>query len=191
MTLDVPFFSQHAPDVPEEWRRRSCGILTLRMALAYFLKEQSIPSAVQLIQEADAIHGWTEQGIDHEAIIRLAHNYGIPAYREEFRSVAIDVENHTFTENGHSGELLSYGMKKLYAALEKGQVVLASVPRKMQEGGTPHAVVITGYEKGDETTLYYHDPDYLTPEEGAYRVIDEATFKTLWRRFMRVLGPSV
>lgn len=191
MKLDIPFYSQHTLDVPEEWRRRACGVLTLRMALAYLLahKGRPVPSTEQLIHEAEAIHGWTEDGIDHEALIRLAHNYGIPAYREEFRSVSVDPEHNSFEPSEYSTEMLEYGIGRIYEAVKNGQVVLASVPRTLTEGGTPHAVVIVGFEEGETPGFYYHDPDYDTADEGAFRFIDVESFKALWRRFMRVIGP--
>lgn len=184
--LPVPFFGQYAADVPEEWRNKVCGIASLRMALAYVLRDAVVPEMTNLIVESEAIKGWTPYGLSHDAVVRLAHNRGVAAYREEFRSIKVDTAaTGVFSESAHAEALAAYGRAKLQEALVSGCVPIVSVtvPGKRDT----HLVPLIGFS---EDGWYYHDPAEYDAQPGAGLFITNEAFEQRFRNLVIFIGPA-
>lgn len=184
--LEVPFFGQYAADVPEGWQNKVCGIASLRMALAYVLRGAVVPEMTSLIVESEAIKGWTPYGLSHDAVVRLAHNRGVAAYREEFRSIKVDVSSGSFSESAHAKTLAEYGHTKLQEALVAGCVPIVSitVPGKRDT----HLVPLIGFS---ESGWYYHDPAEYDAQPGAGLFITDEEFEQRFRNLVIFIGPSI
>lgn len=191
MQVSVPFYSQHAPEIPEEWRSRACGVTALKMALDIALQKEGreAPGVSDLIEEAKAVGGWTEYGWAHEALARVAHNHGVPAYREEFKSVFVDLLNHAFSPSSFVESMLEHGIARLREGIERGRLPIVSVPLHFEEKGAFHLVLLTGYGFQNEIPgFYYNDSAYIESAEGRERFVDEETFKARWRRLAIFIG---
>ncbi len=179
--MHVPYQSQHAEDVPLEWRSRACGIVSLRMALCAY--GAPVPDIATFIKEAEYVQAFSKEGYwVHQRLTWLAHNYGIPAYSEEFRSDTVDMTQGTHAESPYALSLRDYGLQKITHTLMHGGLVMVSVPRLFEQGGHYHLVLLVG---ADRNTFIYHDPD-VTP--GAALHISRETFLRYWRRYALFLG---
>lgn len=184
----VAYYSQFDHVEREEWKSRACSIACLKMALD-FLKEGEDSSVDALIDEAVLVKGWTPHGWTHDSLTLVAHNHGVPAYREEFRSLHVDVSTGTFSPSISAEELLRYGVQKLVSHLENGGLTIISTHRNWQTSESFHTVIFIGFEKeGDRITgFYYHDPD----TEGGRKenqFITLADFLSGWRKMAVFLG---
>lgn len=182
MKREVPYYSQFVDVKNPEWKARACSVVCLKMALDYFIPGHS-PSVDDLIEEGVIIGGYAEHGWKHPFISLLAHNHGVSAYCEEFRSLAVNVYDKTFSKSQFEDAMLDTGIKKITTTLQAGGLVIASVPRNMQSGGTFHTVLLIGFEEkdGEIVGFYYHDPDAEgDPKEDQF--VNLSDFKKLWRR---------
>jgi len=162
MKLNVPFYTQYADDVPQEWRARACGIAVLKMALAYQHRAsgEEIPSIRQLIEEGVASGGYMDSvGWRHDALVLIANKYGVHAYRKEYKD----------DKRG--------GIEELKQALKQETVPAVSVSTNHNNASTFHLVALTGYD-GDGFS--YNDPA-RNVEEGKSKYISYADFERLWR----------
>lgn len=175
----VPFFSQYDESVPQEWRDRACGIICLKMALkgrssAAFAVNDLIKEAqaiyASLGQEFDVKNGWS-----HQVLVYIAHNHGIPAYQEEFKSLDPRAEE----------QLARYGVKKFKEELARGKTILASVLKGFKSDGEMHMVLLMGIRGND---FQYHDPAGTSAEQGANQIISEEEFFKYWRRLSVIVG---
>ena len=170
----VPFYSQYDEGVPEEWRDRACGIVCLRMALAS--RSSSAFGAYDLIKEAETIEAYDPKtGWSHRVLVLIAHNHGIPAYQEEFRSREPRAEE----------QLARHGVKKFKEELARGKTILASVPKGFKPEGSPHLILLTGFGSNG---FEYSDPAGTTAANGANLVISEDEFLKHWRRLCVIVG---
>jgi len=181
--LDVPHYSQQEDVVDESWKSRSCGIVSLAMAMKYFgVDFQDIDS---LIQEG-LIIGAYEDGVGwkHDGLISLAHNHGLFGYREEFRSIVVDIVNKLFSPNHFEEKLFEYGVAKISHNIERNMPVIVSLDKNMFGSNDSHLVPITGTEKdgGVISGFYYHEPNPKDNNEPSHRFIDIDTFKKHWRK---------
>lgn len=184
--LDVPFLAQYANDVPAEWQKRVCGIVSLRMALLYLLRTEisAVPSAAELIHEAEVIKGWSPYGLSHDAVVRMAHNHGVAAYREEFRSVAIDHISNETVEGPLAAQVALYGLRKLHDALRAGYVPIVSVT--VDGKSDTHLVPLIGFNADG---WYYHDPAEYDASPGAQVFISNTEFERRFRKLVIFIGP--
>ncbi|TAL49218.1 hypothetical protein EPN83_01620 [Patescibacteria group bacterium] len=182
MKLDVPYYSQFKDVTDPEWRLKACTIANLKMALEYALGAPA-PSIDELIKEGLLIRGYGPHGWIHDAIVNLAHNHGVPAYREEFRSVAVDTARSEFSRSKYEDSLLSYSLEKFRKKLSAGALVIASTPRNWAPDGNFHTTLLVGYKEknGALSGFYYHDPD-APNEPKKDQFVDVETFKEYWRR---------
>lgn len=167
--LDIPLYSQHTADVPEEWRRQACGITVLKMALEYLASDHSlirankrivVPSTGELIEEGVALGGYLERvGWKHDALVALAEKYGVEAHRAEFKD---DKQR---------------GVKELRRALEEEVLPAVSVSTDHNNPSTFHLVALTGY---DENGFFYNDPAH-DETKGKDQFIPYADFERTWR----------
>ncbi|HEY9586055.1 MAG TPA: C39 family peptidase [Candidatus Paceibacterota bacterium] len=185
MKLNVPYHSQFDEITIPEWKERGCAITCLKMCLD-FVKPNEIPNIDDLIKEGIAINGYLGNvGWRHETLVRLAHNHGVPAYQEEFRSVKVDVANKTFSENIFEKDLIDIGVQRIRETIDRKIPVIVSV----NERSGFHQLVVVGYEDslGTTTGFYVSDPDNRVGEkQGVFMPVSD--FLAVWRKFAIFVG---
>ncbi len=180
----IVFRSQYAPDVPLEWQPRSCAIVCLRMAFDS-LNVQALPIK-NLIEEGVAINGYDEKaGWRHDALVALAHNHGVPAYREEFKSMTVDSTTKVISEGPHAKSMEVYGLKKITAEIKRGAIVCASVTAGFGSNKDSHIIVLAEVLANG---LYYYDPSGKTAEEGAHQFTTTEYFLSHWKKLAIFVG---
>ncbi len=119
-----------------------------------------------------------EEGWSHDILVLLAHNRGIPAYREEFRS--------RFCES----QMEALGLEKISKVLQSGNPVIVSVSRQFRDKDKFHQVVLSGIENsnGEVVGFYYHDPEFTGSEEGSHLFVSSSEFSEHWRKFAIFIG---
>ena len=184
--LDVPYCSQHLDIADENWRPRACGIACLKMVMDFHAEraKREIPSADELLKENEFIGGFGSFGSEHESLVMIARNYGLRAYRQEFKSAVNDFANAKVNRSPFENELAEEGIAKIIRKLEAGSPVIVSVLKNFSEEDKFHLVVLTGFEKeGDELSgFYYHDPDSFDGEKGKHKFVPADTFRKHWRK---------
>jgi hypothetical protein len=189
MKYEVPFYSQYDDVTRDEWKSRACTIVCMKMALE-FVAGQSAPSADQLLDEGMYIGAYTKDGWSHHGVALIAHNYGVPAYLEEFKSVKIDLENKKSLPGDFEDSIRDYGILKITQELKKGNLVTVSVLRDLSAGGTFHTVLLVGVEEGQNGEIlgfYFHDPD-TSKERRIGAFITLSDFLPIWRKFALFIG---
>lgn len=180
----VVFRSQYAPDVPSEWQSRSCAIVCVRMAFDS-LGVQA-PAVPELIAEGLVINAYDERnGWKHDGLVALAHNHGVPAYREEFKSIAVDVATKTVSEGLHAKDMEVYGLKKIASEITRGAIVCVSVTAGFGTNTDSHMIVISEVLANG---IYYNDPAGKTPEEGEHQFTTTEHFLKHWKRLALFIG---
>lgn len=137
MQLNVPYYSQYRDIQDENWQRRACGLVCLKMVLDFYgVETPEINEFLKLALERGAYHdpnGWI-----HDKLLEIAESFGIVAYREE------DIKNE----------------EKLKISLEKGNPVIVSISAQRFSSKFEnkfHQIVLIGY---DENGYFYNDSDY-------------------------------
>lgn len=185
MKLSVPYHSQFDEITLPEWKEKGCAITCLKMCLD-FAHPNEIPSIDDLIKEGELIGGYLENvGWKHEAIVRLAHNYGVPAYPEEFRSIKVDINSKSFSENILEKDLIDKGIQRIRDSIDRKVPVIVSMATKSGS----HQVIVVGYEDnlGSTTGFFINDPDNRSSEKnGVFVPISE--FLNNWRKFAVFVG---
>jgi hypothetical protein len=139
----------------------------------------------QLIAEGLLIGAYDEGvGWNHDGIARLAHNHGLPAYREEFRSITVDAGTKARVDSPFAESLRATGIEKIKGSLVAGKPVIISTIKRFSEAGKFHSVLLTGFEEenGQLAGFHYHDPESIQDGGGAKRFVSIGTFKEHWRR---------
>ncbi|MEA4910597.1 hypothetical protein SDC9_07918 [bioreactor metagenome] len=171
------FCSQHTNIKDEEWKNKGCSVSALWMTLKS-LKTNFSLSLDELLNEAINIKAFSDSGFwRHDRIAVLAHNHGLAAYAEEFKSIPFGEE----TEYAES--LAEYGIEKIFNFLkeEKG-LVIVSVPKDFSEENKPHSILLTSAKEEGGRFFVYNDSDKKTEEEGQSLEISLEIFKKNWRR---------
>jgi len=188
--LEVPYYSQKHDVADRQWRERACGIASLAMVLRYFGVE--FLNVDTLIQEGLAI-GAHQEGVGwkHDGLIALAHNHGILGYREEFRSVCVDIGKGSFATGTWEASFTEHGIDKIILVLRSGDPVIVSLDAAYYGTKDSHLVPLVGFEKeGDHVVgFYYHEPNPRDEKAPQYRFIDIETFREHWRKMAIFLGP--
>lgn len=178
--LKVPYYSQYRDITDQSWKERACGAACLKMALDYVAPEFGviIPSIEELLEEGVAIKAYTpSHGWVHRGMVFLAHNHGIPAYHEEFRSL----------DGGHAKRLVELGFKKIISTLDSGKPVIVSVEKEFAGGGSSHQVVLVGYKEDADGVLIYHEPE-AEDGKGKSREVEQERFLKHWRYLAIFVG---
>jgi uncharacterized protein YvpB len=175
MKINVPYFSQISDVVESSWQSSACSIVNLKMVLE-FLSPGEAPSINELIAEGVVIGAYSEgAGWSHDGIVRLFRNHGVPAYAQEFRSVAIDPA--TWGKKA-SDTLVETGIEKLAHAVSNGKPVIVSVLPGFGSNSGNHTVTLVG---ADEQTFFYHDPHAADASAGKCQSVPKQDFKKFWR----------
>ncbi|MEI7480003.1 MAG: C39 family peptidase [bacterium] len=183
MILPIKLFSQYSPEIPLEWQPRVCSLSVIKMILDSYSKDQL--SFENIFNEVKAIGGYDERyGWNHEALVRVLRNHGVNAYRQEFKSRKINLENKNDQVSEFESEMVNFGLKKNVASLENGFPVIVSVLRHFNEIGTMHSVLVVGFEKDEKgiTGLYFNDPDTSIDQENKPVFVNLEVFTRAWRQ---------
>ncbi len=186
--LLVKFVPQSDSSVPEDWRERSCAIVCLKMCLDFYGKNNSVdmPSASDLLTEALAMSGGLynpQNGWKHDALVWLAHNHGVPAYKEEFRSDTINIETGETTPSIWSDALRDEGLKRIKKSLDNNVPVIVSFLPGFGSVSDSHMVVVVGHS---DNGFLIHDPSNISPKEGVE--ISGEEFLKYWRKYAIFIG---
>lgn len=187
MKHEVPFYSQYDDVERSEWKSKSCTITCLKMALDALCSNRA-PSIDHLIDEGVLIGGRNEHGWIHGKVAIIAHNYGVPAYAEEFRSITVQ-SNGKSEISPYEESITSYGIHKLHSLVRARVFPIVSVPRNMEQSGSFHSILLIGYEEvgGTLTGFYYHDPD-TEKERREGEFVSIGDFARLWRKMAICIG---
>ncbi|HEY4490141.1 MAG TPA: C39 family peptidase [Candidatus Paceibacterota bacterium] len=193
MKSQVPYYSQFKDVKNKELMEKSCTLTCLKMGLDYFLNEET-PSIDDLFEEASLIAKDMERkgtigkhsldhGLTHDIIVLLAHNHYLQAYREEFKSVNVDLKKRIFTPNKFKDEMLEVGIQKIIASLINGHLIIASVLPGLSRGLSFHTILIIGFREVNKEPIgfIYHDPDSKDAMR-SNQFIDLDSFKKFWRK---------
>jgi|ERR1035437_251143 hypothetical protein len=191
MKLNIPFLSQNDLTIPSEWVERSCAIVSLKMCMDVYAAKNglTIPSLPDLLKEALFMKGGSRSptvGWKHDSLIWLAHNHGVPAYREEFRSDHIDLETGNNTPSEFSKRIFNEGIKRIRYGITQGVPVMVSFLPGFGSKANSHLIVVTGFEDGDKKGFYINDPSPISPKENVF-VPEEEVIK-YWRKFALFVG---
>ena len=202
--LDVPYYSQltevEIAGLDDEWKRRSAGLLCLKMVLDYwhFRTKVDVPDLLSLLhvaREQKAInsrHNWI-----HSGLVRTAEHFDFTAWRRKW-SLSPEEEDF-FKKEGISRQGLSLlgkqthreGIMTLTNAIVADIPVIISVPKEFGDAGKSHLVVVTGIRKdailGKYKGFYINDPYNAGPKRksGAERkdeFITQERFIEHWNR---------
>lgn len=188
MKLNIPYHSQFDEITMLEWKERGCAPTCLKMCMDFYAEKNKlqIPSIDNLIKEGEVIGAYVEKpGWRHDGLIRLAHNYGVPAYSEEFRSMQVNVNSKTFSESMFQRNLIDIGVQRIREAIDREVPVIVSVSKP----NSSHQIVVIGYEDnlGSTTGFYINDPDNRNSERrGTFMPLNE--FLNVWRKFAIFVG---
>lgn len=172
------FCSQYRDIKDEGWKHRGCTISALWMGLK-MLKEDFNLTPDELLKEAISIKAYADVGFwKHDSIAILAHNHGVGAYNEEFKSRPFGIDTE------YSESILEYGINKIFNFVKnKEGVVIVSVPKAFQEIDKPHSVIIhDAINVEGKRYFIYHDSEKDNEELGMNLRVDLETFKEKWRR---------
>lgn len=148
------------------------------MSLKALKKDFSL-SPDELLKEGLYINAFIDPGFwKHDKLAILAHNYGLPAYAEEFKSRPFGVDTE------YADSILDYGIEKMFNFLKNKQgTIIVSVPKDFKHFDKPHSVLLHGVkEDSDGRYFIYNDSEKLTREEGENLEISLEGFKNKWRR---------
>ena len=176
--LDIPYTCMHSNAIPEEWHIRVCGLACIKMILDYRDIETSL---MDLLSEGQTIGAYNPSiGWDHNGLVRLLRNHGVLAYPQEFRSVKVDVNSGESVESSVENDFIEKGISKIKESIDKENPVMVSVKAGFGDNGSPHLILITGYEDDD---FIYHDPNNSDGEIKKAHVVSKERFIEYWRLF--------
>jgi hypothetical protein len=185
MKLSVPYYSQFDEIKIPEWKERGCAVACLKMCLD-FARPNEIPPIDDLIKEGEVINGYEPNvGWKHEALVRLAHNHGVLAYPEEFRSIKVDIDSKSFSESSFEKNLLDRGIERIKNSIDNNIPAIVSIQTNLGF----HQVVVVGYEDrlGDIIGFFVNDPDNRSTEKKDL-FVSLADFLKQWRKFAIFVG---
>lgn len=171
MHFSVPAYSQYLDVRNCAWKRRSYGIVALKMVMDYYeprrAAARSLPHLIRARTRAHALvrnKGWS-----HAGLARIAKQYGFHG------------ENYDWCKQSPRE-----AFRKFKKHLARGPM-LASIYRGLKPNAHGHLVVITGFKEG---VVYYHDPDSRTRHDIARRAT-LAKFLKGWKRRIVVICPRL
>ena len=168
MHFHVPAYSQYLDVKNRAWKRRSCGIVALKMVMDVLspkrAKTRTLP---RLIKKGVRMGAYIRNvGWSHHGLARIATSFG-------FRS-----KNHDWFK-----ESPREAFRKLRRHLARGPVI-ASIHRNLEPGFSGHLVVVTGFERG---IVLYNDPDSRTRHDIPRRAPLKKFLKGWKRRAVTVI----
>lgn len=168
MNLDVPFFSQKEEEVVELYGYGGCGLISLRMVLAFYLRLLKLKQLNYLAKQELAFDN--NKGWIHCRLINIARKLGFKGFRINYKMLTdrdlkkahqvflnegySHCELELFTQNFHLAKKQG-ALKALDELLDQQIPVIASMKRNYANTPTTHIVVIKG-KKDDRYIL--NDP---------------------------------
>jgi uncharacterized protein YvpB len=173
--LTVPFYAQH--EIIENGKGSvSCGIVCIKMVLDFAGKDKT--EIHDLIEEAEIVGNKESAGWSHETLVRVLRNHGVLAFRQEFKSHTVSLEDKKGFENiEETKNFIELGIQKIKNSIDLGFPVLVSVKPGFGENGGDHLILIVGY--GDDS-FFANDPQRKGHEKDPMRVSVEK-FKEFWK----------
>ncbi|MFH0806257.1 MAG: C39 family peptidase [Candidatus Brennerbacteria bacterium] len=143
MRFNVPAYSQYLDVKNRAWKRRSCGIVALKMVLDFLKPKHTVTRTFpRLIKARIRAHAYIRNvGWSHAGLARVAMRYGFKGKKYNWSSKTPKSASIT-----------------MLRALKRGPVI-ASIYRNLKYGSSGHLVVVTGFEKN---IVFYNDPDSKT-----------------------------
>ena len=171
MIFKVPPNSQLADIKNAYWKKRSCGVVALKMVLAYERKSSDviIPSLQALLEKGISIRAFTtKNGWSHCGLTKLARVYG-------FRGKNFDWFKKSDV----------YAFKKMLFYLAKGPLII-SIHKNFNSHDVGHLIVLTGFEN---SKIFYNDP-YSKIRSNVPKIISVRKFLKGWKRRIIVVYPK-
>lgn len=173
----VPEFSQFLGVAKEEWKKRSCGVVSLSMVLNYLN-----PSFGGSILTHWLIDRAMERGDCYLEGIGWRHK-GLVALAEEF-----DYAGKCFDFFNKSDEK---ALKKFFSLLRKGPVIVSVYNDFDPENRGGHLIVAKGFDKGGETMIFINDPAVCEKYGKKTMAVSLDRFIKGWkRRFISITYPT-
>ena len=175
------FCSQYIDIKNEDWRNKGCSISALWMAFK-ILKEDFNLSVDEVLEEGISIKGFKDGFWNHQSIAILAHNHGLAAYTEEFKSSPFGQDTE------YSESINEYGVNKIFEFLKNNRdnnsgIVIASVPKSFDHIDKPHSILLHNVSERDGQRYFiYNDSEKLSKEEGENLEVSLQEFKNKWRK---------
>lgn len=176
------FCSQYRDITDKHWKDKSCSLCCLWMALKS-LKDDFDLSPDELLKEGLYINAFIDPGFwKHDKLAILAHNHGLPAYAEEFKSIPFGKETK------YSDSIRDFGIQKIFDFLKnKEGIVIVSIPKDFIYFDKPHSILIHSVREefnGDilEQYFIYNDTAKDDEKNGKDLEINIKDFKDKWRR---------
>ncbi len=176
--MNIKYISQYRDVKDDSWKNRSCSVVALYMAISALQKEFNL-SVDELLAEAIKIQGYDPvNSWKHQSMAILAHNYGVGAYIEEYKSLPFGIE----TKYAKSLEI--YGINKIYDFLKnKSGLVMASIPKNFNDNGGPHVILLLeAIEENGSRYFIYNDPGKDNEAEGEKLKVSLEDFTNKWRK---------
>lgn len=171
MYFSVPAYSQYVDVKNRAWKRRSCGIVALKMVLDFLAPKRATTLTLpRLIRARTRAHAYIRNvGWSHAGLARIAMRYGFRSKKHDWSSKAP-----------------KSAFRSALRALRRGPVI-ASVYRNLKPGSSGHLVVITGFENN---IVFYSDPDSKT-RHAIPRKVPLAKFLKGWKRRIITVQPRL
>jgi len=168
----IPRYSQFLDVQQKNWRRRSCGVVALKMLIDYWANGNltTRPTISELIKNGRRVSAFdSTTGWKHGGLVRLARRYTFQAKNFDW-----------------ADESSVRAFKKLKVLVQKFPVI-ASVYRNLKPKSTGHLVVIT---KTTPSHVEYHDPDSRSRSQIKRRA-SKKTFLAGWKHRIIVIQPRL
>lgn len=159
----APCYSQYLDVKNSEWKRKSCGIVALKMILDYWAREENkkIPDIDELVKIGLNMGAYINGiGWKHKALVQIAKQYGFKGRNFDWRADSAETALAKMT-----------GYLKLYP-------IMASVYKNfdLREGG--HLITLIGMENNE---IFYNEPMARKREDIAKKM-SLAEFLKGWKR---------
>jgi len=216
--LDVPYYSEFdeidgSSEHVRVFKRRSCGIVSVKMVLDYFygkgeIKKITLKNLIKLALNHRAYSlkegGKKGKGWVHSGMVRTLQDLGFLSWRRMW-FLRADDKNFFKTEGLGSQSLNKYCdqvKEETYLSfrksIENGNPFLVSINKNLGVKKCPHLVVVTGIEfdkKEKIMGLYLNDPH--NPKNGTKvrplykdQFISVKEFDKIWRKRAIFISPN-
>jgi len=141
MKYEVPEYSQYLDIEDENWQGKTCGIVSFKMLIDYWLDNPKTEpeNFSELVEEGLGYAGYIPGvGWRHKELAQMAKGFGL--------------DGESFDWNNEHADI-AFNKTVVYLSRHP---VMASIHRGLEEGGSGHLVVLTGYDDGK---IFYNDPD--------------------------------
>jgi len=156
------FLSQFLDVKNKKWQNKSCGIISLKIVLSYWLGEKFNTSVEKLIKLGLKENAYLENiGWKHKSLGKIAEKFGLQAK-------AFDWFKETNTE----------AFKKFLTFLKKGPVIVSVYKDFNPKNKNGHLIVAF---KNDKNYIYILEPAAKKRNE-IFQKITYKKFKTGWKK---------